>query len=210
MTFICRRLSAIIAHWLGLSVMVIMMAGLWGCGERGPQRLPDSGFQVAFESHNIPSDMPRGQIVYATITVKNMSPVTWPSKPDRKDRYAVNLAYHWLDRKGATIVFDGLRTPLPRDLKPGESVDLKATIQTPEKAGRYTLEVTLVQELAAWFPEKNGAKLVVPVTVFEAAAANSAPVTSPAAPVPVAVQSKEMPVVEKTAPAQRLAVARRQ
>jgi len=72
-----------------------------------------------------------------------------------------------LNRKGTTVVFDGLRTPLPRDLKPGESVDLKAAIAAPAKPGRYILEVTLVQERWAWFPEKNGAKLVLPVTVSE-------------------------------------------
>jgi cell division septation protein DedD/predicted small lipoprotein YifL len=186
---------------LETGVMIIILIALSGCGERGPQRLPDSGFQVAFESHKIATEMPSGQTVSADITVKNTSPVTWPSKPDGKDRYAVNLSYHWLDRKGATVVFDGLRTPLPRDLKPAESVDLKAAIQAPAKLGRYTLEVTLVQERSAWFPEKNGAKLVVPVNVVEASAAaeNSAPVAAVATPLPAATQSEKTPAAEKTA-----------
>jgi hypothetical protein len=77
--------------------------------------------------------MKTGKTVSAEITVKNVSPVTWPSKPDKKNRYAVNLSYHWLNQKGATVVFDGVRTPLPRDLKPGESVNLKAAIQAPAK-----------------------------------------------------------------------------
>jgi hypothetical protein len=92
----------------------------------GAKRLPESGFQVAFESHKIGSEMTHGKTVSADITVKNVSPVTWPSKPDTKARYAVNLSYHWLNQKGAPVVFDRLRTPLPRDLKPGESVKLKA------------------------------------------------------------------------------------
>jgi cell division septation protein DedD len=85
----------------------------------------------------------------------------------------VNLAYHWLDQKGRMVVFDGERTPLPHDLKPGESVTLKALIQPPEKAGSYTLEITLVQEGVAWFPEKGGGKLSIPVEV-----AAPAPVTT--------------------------------
>ena len=152
---------------LAVGTMLFVIGGLLGCGDRGAKRLPESGFQVAFESHKIASEMTSGKTISADITVKNVSPITWPSKADHKDRHAVNLSYHWLNRKGATAVFDGLRTPLPRDLKPGESVDLKAAIQAPEKPGRYILEVTLVQERSAWFPEKNGAKLVLPVTVSE-------------------------------------------
>ena len=114
-------------HRLVVSVIVIILIGVVGCGDR--KRLPESGFQVAFESHNVVSEMKSGKIVAADITVKNISPMTWPSKPDHKDRYAVNLSYHWLNRKGTTVVFDGLRTPLPRDLKPGESVDLKAPLR---------------------------------------------------------------------------------
>lgn len=154
-------------HRLAVSMIVIVLGGLLGCGDGGPKRLPESGFQVAFESYTVASEMTSDKMISADITVKNVSPVTWPSKPDSKDRYAVNLSYHWLNQKGETVVFDGLRTPLPRDLKPGESVDLKAAIEAPARPGRYILEVTLVQEHSAWFPEKNGAKLVLPVTAIE-------------------------------------------
>ena len=155
--------SAVVA----LGAMLIIFGGLLACGDGGPKRLPEAGFQAAFDSHKVPSEMKIGEMASADITVRNASPVSWPSQSDAKGRYAVNLAYHWLTAKGTTVVFDGLRTPLPKDLEPGESADLKARIQAPEKPGRYILEVTLVQERSAWFPEKNGAKLVFPVTVFE-------------------------------------------
>ena len=171
---------------LAVGMMIVTFGGVFGCSKSGPRRLPDAGFQVAFESHKVASEIPSGQTVSADITVKNVSKVTWPSKPDERGRYAVNLSYHWLDQKGSTVVFDGLRTPLPRDLKPGEAVDLKAQIQAPAKPGRYTLEVTLVQERAAWFPEKKGARLVLPVTVLEAGettlgSAGAVPVPTPVA-----------------------------
>ena len=149
-----------------VATVLLVLSALLGCGDK-TKRLPESGFQAAFESHKVAAEMNSGKTVAADITVKNISPVTWPSKPDNENRYAVNLSYHWLTRKGEMVVFDGLRTPLPRDLKAGESVALKAAIQAPDKPGRYLLEVTLVQERSAWFPEKNGAKLVIPVTVSE-------------------------------------------
>jgi cell division septation protein DedD len=185
--------------------VTVICAGLWvlaGCGERGPRPLPYSGFQVSFKPHNVASEMASGQKVAADIAVKNVSPVTWPSRPNSKGRYAVNLSYHWLDNKGAMVVFDGLRTPLPRDLKSGESVDLKAEIQAPANPGRYILEVTLVQESSAWFPEKDGAKLVLPVTVIEdnemtANGGSAAPVH---ATVSAATEKKKAQPTAKTEP----------
>jgi cell division septation protein DedD len=156
-------------------LMVIMLTAmlLGACGERGAKRLPLNGFKVAFESNKVAPQMRSGERVVADVTVKNISPVTWPSKPNAKNLQAVNLAYHWLDQKGRMVVFDGERTPLPHDLKPGDSVALKALIQPPEKAGSYILEITLVQEGVAWFPEKGGGKLSIPVEV-----AAPAPVTT--------------------------------
>ncbi|MGE5303758.1 MAG: SPOR domain-containing protein [Alphaproteobacteria bacterium] len=140
------------------------------CGRGGPAPLPLAGFKVEFGEQNIPTQMAADKTVSADISVKNASERTWQSKPDQKGRYAVNLSYHWLDRKGQVVVFDGLRTPLPQDLKPGESVKINASIRAPQHPGQYTLEVTLVQEAAAWFPEKDGGQLTVPVNVVEAAA----------------------------------------
>ena len=143
--------------------------------------------------------MNTGKTVFADITVKNISPVTWPSKPDKENRYAVNLSYHWLARKGEIVVFDGLRTPLPRDLKPGESVDLKAAIQAPDKPGRYVLEVTLVQERSAWFPQKNGAKLVIPVTVSESGE-TTAEVANPRPEKTQVAGAEKTPLLKQNAP----------
>jgi len=139
-----------------------------GCGPGGSSPMPDSGFSVAFEEHNVSTEMVAGEKVSPMITVKNTSGVTWPSKPDYKNLNAVNLSYHWLDRRGRVVVFDGIRTPLPSDVPSGESVRLKATIQAPEREGRYILEITLVQEGVAWFPDREGEKLTVPVNVARA------------------------------------------
>jgi hypothetical protein len=134
----------------------------FGCDESSP-KLPLAGFKVEFGPHNVPTEMVAGEILLADITIKNASTKTWPSKPNQRGRNAVNLSYHWLDRKRQVVVFDGLRTPLPRDLKPGESVTLRATIRAPEKAGEYLLHVTMVQEGVAWFSESDGGQLSIPV-----------------------------------------------
>jgi hypothetical protein len=164
-------LSLLAAIWLLLPILT------FGCGENSP-KLPLAGFKVEFGPHNVPAKMVAGEILLADITIKNASTKTWPSKPNQRGRNAVNLSYHWLDRKRQMVVFDGLRTPLPRDLNPSESVTLRASIRAPEKAGQYLLHVTMVQEAVAWFSESDGGQLSIPVSV----AAASAP--APARPKP--------------------------
>jgi hypothetical protein len=138
---------------------------IFGCGSDGSSELPLTGFKVEFVKHDIPSEMGPGQTVSVDVTIKNVSSETWPSKPDAKERNAVNLSYHWLDRRRQIVVFEGLRTPLPRDLNPGESITLKASISAPEKTGDYLLHLTLVQDGVAWFSERDGGHVLISVSV---------------------------------------------
>jgi hypothetical protein len=154
------NLLCFLKAWLVLGLVLV----LFGCGDSSP-KLPLAGFKVEFGKHNIPAEMVAGETVLADVTIKNASSRTWPSKPNQKGRHAVNLSYHWLDRKRQMVIFDGFRTSLPRDLGPGESVTLRATIQAPEKAGQYLLHVTMVQEAVTWFSDSDGGHLSIPVSV---------------------------------------------
>jgi hypothetical protein len=146
-------------------LLLLVPLAFFECGGDGSSKLPLVGFKVEFGKHDIPTEMMVRQTVSADVAIKNASSKTWPSKPDPRGRNAVNLSYHWLDRKRQVVVFDGLRTPLPRDLNPGESVTLSAAIRAPEKPGVYLLHLTLVQEGVAWFSEKDGGQILVPVSV---------------------------------------------
>jgi len=174
----CRQ-NQTAAHRFAAAALAAALALFVGCGDKESEPLPDSGFVVAFESHNIAKEMKAGETVLADVTVKNISSATWPSKPNAYDQHAVNLSYHWLTRRGQMVVFDGIRTPLPHDVAPGESVALKVAIQPPDQPGLYTLEVTLVQEAVAWFPEEGGAKLTRFVKVVAGTAEGSAPAGAP-------------------------------
>jgi hypothetical protein len=149
---------------LKIGLLLTLLFVPFGCGDSSP-KLPLAGFKVEFGPHNIPAEMTANETVLVDITIKNTSTKTWPSKPNETGRYAVNLSYHWLGPKRQMIVFDGLRTPLPRDLDPGESVTLRATIQPPAKAGEYRLHVTMVQEAVAWFSDNDGGHVLIPVSV---------------------------------------------
>ena len=64
----------------------------------------------------------------------------------------IAISYHWLDRiSGEYIIWDGIRTFLPKTVKPNETIELSMGLQTPEKSGKYVLVIDLIQENVAWF-----------------------------------------------------------
>lgn len=154
-----------------------------GCNEQKARRLPESAFKVTFGDHQIPSEMKLGKTIQASVNISNSGDRAWPSKPNAKGEYAVNLAYHWLTLRGQVVVYEGVRTPFPENLDPGKSVDLAMTIEPPPRPGKYLLEVTLVQESVAWFPDNGGDKIEVPVWVVaddqEIATVAQAPIKVP-------------------------------
>jgi hypothetical protein len=77
--------------------------------------------------------------------VENAGSATW-----RED---VACSYHWLDALGNPIVWDGLRTPLPQAVAPGERIALEAGVRAPMPPGRYRFALDLVAEHRAWFAE---------------------------------------------------------
>jgi hypothetical protein len=151
-----------------LARLLILLLAVSACGRQQTGELPPTGFKVVFESHSVPKEMKVGEQTNAEVRIRNASSITWPSKPNEKKKFEVQFSYHWLTSKGEMVTFDGLRTALPHDLKPGTSVALRPAIQAPPRAGSYLLELTLVQEGKAWFPEiDDDNKVAVPVTVTD-------------------------------------------
>jgi O-antigen ligase len=54
------------------------------------------------------------------------------------------------------MLFEGLRTRLPHDVEPGESVTVDTVLQAPAKPGTYYLQWDMVQENVVWFSFKSG------------------------------------------------------
>jgi SAM-dependent methyltransferase len=78
----------------------------------------------------------------------------------------VLLSYHWRDETGRAVVWDGLRTPLPRPLYQGDGEEVLIGVRTPEAAGRYTLEITVLEEGSHWHDDPaSGLPLKIEATV---------------------------------------------
>jgi len=101
---------------------------------------------------------PERNHLYATrILVRNAGLLAWPATGTAP----VSLSYHWmpageraLDPQRA-VVWDGLRTRLPRDIAPGEAVAVEMAIVAPPASGDYRLVLDLVQEGVTWFSQQG-------------------------------------------------------
>ncbi len=102
-----------------------------------------------------------------TVRLRNTSTELWPSgPPDGR----LKLAYHWLDENGETVVFDGRRSKIGRDVAAGEEIEVVQQVWTPDTAGRYTLEVDLVWEFVGWFSRRGQPTCAAEIEVLPAGA----------------------------------------
>jgi hypothetical protein len=98
----------------------------------------------------------------ARVLVENAGSATLRSRA----REGVQASYHWLDPLGNPVVWDGLRTPLPRPLEPGHSAELTLALVAPRPPGRYRLALDFVEEHRFWFAELGLEPLVLDVQVL--------------------------------------------
>ena len=92
-----------------------------------------------------------GQTVTVPVTVTNTGQGVFPAGGPTP----VDLGYHWYDQLGKVVVWEGLRTKLPADLRPGQAVTLQAQVQSPPDGGTYSLRFDLVLEGVSWFSAKG-------------------------------------------------------
>lgn len=101
------------------------------------------------------------EVVALEAEITNTSGQTWGSIGQRP----VHLSYRWQAPAGGWLEFDGLRTPLPHDIAPGETFRHYLTIKTSSQPGDALLQLTLVQEGVAWFDEQGCPPLEVRVRI---------------------------------------------
>ena len=81
------------------------------------------------------------------VPVSNRGTVAWNSSGAN----LIDLAYHWHDAAGNTVVWDGARSGLVADVAVGASATVNAQVTAPNVPGTYTLTFDLVREGVSWF-----------------------------------------------------------
>jgi O-antigen ligase len=104
-----------------------------------------------------------GELLKTGVRVSNVGKLTWGSKGKKP----FHLSYRWFrlaeDSRVRPLPLEGERTRLDGPLKPGETLDVTATVRAPPEAGNYLLIWDMVHEHTTWFSDKVG--LGVPVNV---------------------------------------------
>lgn len=124
-------------------------------------RAAPAGVMTAVEAAS-PRALTAGEVLTVAVTVHNRGRL--PLDPELRDR----IAYHWTTPDGEPVIYDGVRTPLPHALGPGESVTIAARLEAPPQPGDYALVWQVVREEVAWLPSAGEP---VAVAVAEAGAA---------------------------------------
>lgn len=139
-----------------------------------PRRFPPVSLRrhlAEIEVLAAPGTAAPGEAIIVPIAVRNTSDEGWSATGvDGGGTFRVSVAYRWLDPQGHVVVMEGLRTLLPRDVGPGERVELPARVEVPDRLGDLVLMLTLVQDGVDWFDAASGSRALMPLTVLPDAA----------------------------------------
>ncbi|MBA3330648.1 MAG: hypothetical protein H0T39_07200 [Actinobacteria bacterium] len=102
-----------------------------------------------------------GALHTATVELENAGSAAWHSLPHS----GIWLGYHWLDRRGNPLVWEGLRTQLPRPIAAGERMSVELAVRGPLPPGPYRLALDLVEEGRFWLAELGNAQLELDLEV---------------------------------------------
>jgi hypothetical protein len=89
-----------------------------------------------------------GSVLAWDVTVKNGSNKTWPANGNFK------LSYYWYQNRMPVSVKER-HTPIPKDVKPLDSVVVHASFVVPPKPGTYLLRWDMIEEGGMWFSAKG-------------------------------------------------------
>jgi SAM-dependent methyltransferase len=109
----------------------------------------------------VPPEMQTSQVLELVVRVTNRGGAAWAAS----GAHAVGIGHRWT---AATERFEGPRLALEEDLAPGASADFVLDIETPERPGRYELEIGVAQEGVRWFSELDRASSALAVVDLDA------------------------------------------
>jgi lipopolysaccharide transport system permease protein len=99
----------------------------------------------------------------AEFEIRNASPDTWRAA----DGFAIG--YHIFDAETGTLLVDGPRTVIERDVAPGETARVRLEFELPAEDGRYQTVISPMREGVCWYYEQGWRFLLVETSAAEGA-----------------------------------------
>ncbi|HEV2862742.1 MAG TPA: glycosyltransferase family 39 protein [Pyrinomonadaceae bacterium] len=139
------------------------------CVAEGPPRslspLPAEGFRAELRVVEPPARLSAGEKLTLRVVVRNAGAAVWRTRDRVGSPFQVSLGNHWLRADGTAAVDDDGRSPLLRDLAPGEEVEMPLAVNAPPHAGDYLLELDVLQEGVSWFGLRGSRTVRLPVRI---------------------------------------------
>lgn len=110
---------------------------------------PPDLYQATLDCSECPSVIVAGRVHPVELRLRNDSPYEWPSSG--LGRPEVLLSYHWLHSTREPHRSLGVRTPLPRTLRPGDTLKVIADVLAPWQSGQFVLQWDPLIEDVTWF-----------------------------------------------------------
>jgi lipopolysaccharide transport system permease protein len=101
------------------------------------------------------------RVVQAGFDLRNDSAETWHASE------GFRVGYHVFDSGTGTLIVDGPRTELPRDLTPGESAHVQIEFEVPPEDGRYRILISPMREGVCWYYDSGWPVLAVEAATEE-------------------------------------------
>ncbi len=124
---------------------------------------PAPPYRVAWLDDRFPEHLLVGETITVPLTLRNAGGQAW----DWGGGNPFRLGYHYYRNRRRLPLPTALdlRTDIPNDVPPGDTVTIDVRIALPEAPGNYTLELDLIQEGVGWLKEQGSPVLTRWLTV---------------------------------------------
>jgi glycosyltransferase involved in cell wall biosynthesis len=128
--------------------------------------VPVNRYSIVIDVLESSSVMHAGELASVLLAITNYSDRILTSSAVFIRPPNVWISYHWYSAGDSpqTHYWEGMRSSLPVNLKPGQSTELFMQVKVPSVAGDYLLQPDLVEENVAWY-SNHCAIPKVPITV---------------------------------------------
>ena len=155
------------------AILAVVFLAVLGTSDFGLRlRSPDESLWYRVE-YRVPSELrlEAGSLNEVEVALQNRGMVSWTREPANP----IRLSYHWLRRDAdETVIFEGVRTDLQREVAPGEVARLPARVLAPPEPGEYRLVWDMLKEHRFWFSRHGVEMATTHVTVEEPAGGSAA------------------------------------